>query len=168
MSRLPAGHDAISPCVSQAVRCRDQLRQARGTKGRYTAASRNPPSFQCLLRLGRGSNPEPHELCADSLLRVFERLAAAFPDQGARHEAGILILDGLYNPGKMRDSSSAWSIHAWAIAIDLSRSRNGDKTRWPSNATMPIEGMEFFAQEGWTPVGAIWSRDAMRFQVTAP
>lgn len=110
----------------------------------------------------------PHEPCADSLPRVFERLAAAFPDKGARHEAGLLTFDGLYHPGKMRDSSSAWSIHAWAIAIDLSPSRNGDKTRWPSNATMPIEGMEFLAQEGWTPAGALWSRDAAYSQVTAP
>lgn len=110
----------------------------------------------------------PHEKCADSLKRVFIRLAQEFPTKESREHAGILVYDGLYNPRKMRGISSAWSMHAWAIAIDLNARRNGNKTHWPTNASMPLEVMECFAQEGWTPAGAFWSRDAMHFQATAP
>lgn len=107
----------------------------------------------------------PHELCADSLLRVFERLADVFPDEQSRRKAGILTYDGLYNPRKMRGGSS-WSMHAWKIAIDFDAGRNGNRVHWPTKAAMPIEVMECFAREGWTSAGAFWSRDAMHFQAT--
>jgi hypothetical protein len=109
----------------------------------------------------------PHEKCADSLLAVFERLAIAFPTKEKRQAAGILTYDGLYNPRKMRGSTTEWSMHAWAIAIDLNASKNGNETHWPSKAVMPIEVMECFAQEGWTAAGAFWGRDAMHFQATS-
>lgn len=108
----------------------------------------------------------PHEKCADSLLSVFERLAKAYGTTAEREEAGILIYDGLYNPLKMRGASGVWSMHSWTIAIDLNANRKGNKVHWPTNATMPIEMMECFAQEGWLSAGAFWSRDAMHFQAT--
>jgi hypothetical protein len=110
----------------------------------------------------------PHERCAESLLRVFQRLAEAFPDTRARKAAGLLEFAGLYNPRRMRGNHRLWSMHAWAIAIDLDAARNGYKTHWPTNAVMPLEAMECFAREGWTPAGAFWGRDAMHFQATAP
>lgn len=109
-----------------------------------------------------------HEKCADSLLRVFEKLAAAYQNNSLREKAGILIYDGLYNPRKKRGSLSSWSMHAWMNAIDINAGKNGNKTAWPVNATMPIEVMECFAQEGWLSAGAFWGRDAMHFQATAP
>lgn len=109
----------------------------------------------------------PHVKCADSLLRVFERLKAQYPTEDSRYDAGILIYDGLYNPRPMR-GGSAWSMHAWAIAIDLNAGQNGNKTHWPTRAVIPIEVMECFAREGWTAAGAFWSRDAMHFQATRP
>lgn len=109
----------------------------------------------------------PHEKCADSLKRVFERLAEAFPTEAERKKAGILTYDGLYNPRKKRGGTS-WSMHAWAIAIDLNAGKNGNATHWPKKATMPLEVMECFAAEGWTSAGAFWSRDAMHFQATKP
>ncbi|HCN30932.1 MAG TPA: hypothetical protein DIT64_19895 [Verrucomicrobiales bacterium] len=110
----------------------------------------------------------PHRLCAQSLLNVFNRLAAAFPTRAERQAAGILTYNGLYNPRRMRGNSGAWSMHAWAIAIDLNAGSNGNMTHWPARATMPLEVMECFAAEGWLPAGAFWSRDAMHFQATAP
>jgi len=107
-----------------------------------------------------------HEKCADSLLRVFERLAEEFPTEAARESAGIQTYNGLYNPRRMRGNRGAWSMHAWAIAIDLDAGRNGNSSHWPSRAKMPIEVMECFAKEGWTPAGAFWHRDAMHFQAT--
>jgi hypothetical protein len=109
-----------------------------------------------------------HEKCADSLLRVFERLAVAYPDTASRKMAGILVYDGLYNPRLKRGSTSSWSMHAWMNAIDINAGRNGNKTSWPVNATMPIGVMECFAQEGWLSAGAFWGRDAMHFQATSP
>jgi hypothetical protein len=68
---------------------------------------------------------------------------------------------------------NAWSMHAWAIAIDLNAGKNGNQVHWPSKAVMPIEVavmpievMEFFAKEGWLSAGAFWARDAMHFQAT--
>ena len=108
-----------------------------------------------------------HRLCADSLLRVFEHLRVAFPKEADRRAAGILTYDGIYNPRKMR-GGSAWSMHSWAIAIDLDAGRNGNLQHWPASAVMPIEVMECFAREGWMSAGAFWARDAMHFQSTQP
>ena len=109
----------------------------------------------------------PHEKCAASLLRVFERLAHTFRTEEERRAAGILTYDGLYNPRPMRGGSS-WSMHAWAIAIDFNADKNGNLAHWPTAATMPLEVMECFAKEGWMSAGAFWSRDAMHFQATQP
>lgn len=109
-----------------------------------------------------------HNNCADSLLRVFQRLATVYPDNSSRQAAGILVYNGLYNPRLKRGSLNSWSTHAWMIAIDINAEKNGNKTSWPVNATMPIEVMECFAQEGWLSAGAFWGRDAMHFQATAP
>lgn len=109
-----------------------------------------------------------HEKCADSLLRVFQRLAVIYPDEASRRQAGILVYDGLYNPRLKRGSLNSWSMHAWMNAIDINAARNGNKTSWPMNASMPLEVMECFAREGWLPAGVFWGRDAMHFQATAP
>lgn len=108
-----------------------------------------------------------HEVVADSLLSVFQRLGQVFPTQAERVAAGVTCFDGCYNPRRMRGGSS-WSMHAWAIAIDLDAGRNGNLTSWPARAMMPLEVMECFAAEGWTPAGAFWGRDAMHFQATQP
>ena len=107
----------------------------------------------------------PHVKCADSLLRIFNRLAVAFPDEASRRAAGILTYDGLYNPRPMRNGT-AWSMHSWAIAIDLDAGRNGNLEHWPASAVMPLEVMECFAREGWMSAGAFWNRDSMHFQAT--
>lgn len=109
----------------------------------------------------------PHKLCADSLLRVFERLAKVYPTGAERQKAGILTYNGLYNARKMRGGDS-WSMHSWAIAIDFDAGRNGNLTHWPARAVMPLEVMECFAREGWMSAGAFWARDAMHFQATSP
>jgi len=111
----------------------------------------------------------PHEKCADALLRVFERLAIIYPDHDSREKAGILTYDGLYNPRPMRGGSS-WSMHSWAIAIDLDAGNNGFRASWPENAMMPFEVMEAFASEGFVPAAGIWQShsDAMHFEATNP
>lgn len=110
----------------------------------------------------------PHEKCAESLAAVFKALAHAYPKTEDRKAAGILTYDGLYNPRRIRGGSTAWSMHSWAIAIDLDAEHNGNLTHWPTRAKMPFTVMECFACHGWTAAGAFWGRDAMHFQATAP
>jgi hypothetical protein len=108
-----------------------------------------------------------HEKCADSLHKVFQLLFEIYPTEEERRKAGVSVYDGIYNPRPMRGGSS-WSMHSWAIAIDLDAGRNGNNTYWPTKANMPFEVMECFAECGWLSAGAFWNRDAMHFQATSP
>ena len=65
----------------------------------------------------------------------------------------------------MRGGTS-WSLHAYGAAIDLAPGTNGLRTHWPTNATMPLDVMVCFAEQGWKPAGAFWSRDAMHMEAT--
>lgn len=110
---------------------------------------------------------KPHEKCAASLLCVFERLAVVYPTEKDREKSGILDYYGIYNPRLMRGGTS-WSMHSWAIAIDLDADANMNSSHWPTGSHMPIEVMECFAAEGWMSAGAFFQRDAMHFQATQP
>jgi hypothetical protein len=44
---------------------------------------------------------------------------------------GIDLFGGIYNYRKMRGSTTRWSRHSWAIAIDLDPKRNGLRTKKP-------------------------------------
>ena len=106
-----------------------------------------------------------HEKVADSLRRVFEHLAEVYPSAEEQKTAGVSVFDGIYNPRPMRNGSS-WSMHAWAIAIDLDAGRNTNLSNWPYRSNMPLEVFECFAKEGWMSAGAFWGRDAMHQQAT--
>ena len=101
-----------------------------------------------------------HKRVANSLKRILYQLSL--------FEEGRLVIGqyaGVYNNRKMRGGSLP-SLHARAAAIDLAPGGNGNKTHWPTRATMPLVVMEEFAKEGWLCAGAFWSRDAMHFQAT--
>lgn len=102
-----------------------------------------------------------HRACAQSLERVLEFIAAS------PHRDLLAKYAGCYNNRNMRGGSLP-SLHARGAAIDLDPAPNGNLTPWPVRATMPIEVMECFAAEGWTPAGAFWARDGMHFQATRP
>lgn len=100
-----------------------------------------------------------HDKVADSLKRILTSLSKTHP--------GIMNqYAGCYNNRTMRGGSLP-SLHARGAAIDFAPETNGNKTPWPVVADMPLEVMEAFAREGWTPAGAFWGRDAMHFQATA-
>jgi len=140
-----------------------------GEKGGYTPPGRKIKlPFEIYYGNKSVKKLTAHEKCADSLLRVYERLAEVYPDNRSRKKAGILVYNGLYNPRRIRGSSTAWSMHAWRIAIDINAGENKNRSAWPSKATMPIEVIECFAKEGWLSAGAFWGRDAMHFQATSP
>jgi hypothetical protein len=103
----------------------------------------------------------PHEKAADAFTKAFEELAKVYTTEEARDKAGINIYDGLYNPRLVRGSSSTWSMHSFAIAIDLDASRNGLHTYWPTKAHMPFEAIECFAKAGMRNLGYVMNRDSM-------
>lgn len=99
-----------------------------------------------------------HAKVADSLKRVLMSLAVNHPEVLADY-------NGCFNNRNMRGGSSK-SLHAYGAAIDFMAGTNGNKTHWPTRATMPITVMEAFAREGWLSAGAAWLRDAMHSQAT--
>lgn len=101
-----------------------------------------------------------HAKVAESLSRALEAAHAVAPET-------VRVYDGCYNNRSMRGGSTP-SLHARGAAIDLMAEKNGNHTAWPTGAQMPLEVMECFAREGWTPAGAFWGRDAMHFQATRP
>lgn len=109
----------------------------------------------------------PHAAVADSFLEAFANLATEFPSEGERQAAGISIYDGLYNPRLMRGSSSTWSMHAWAIAIDIDAEDNMLKMHWPTQASMPFGVIECFTRAGFWSLGGMEERDAMHFECTS-
>jgi hypothetical protein len=102
-----------------------------------------------------------HEKAAEAFAEFFANLAVKYPTQSERGAVGITVYDGLYNPRLMRGSSSTWSMHAWAIAIDLNAEENGLKTPWPSKAVMPLEVYECAAIAGLQSLGWTRGNDAM-------
>lgn len=102
-----------------------------------------------------------HKLVAPSFERVLSKIASGPSREILRKYAGC------FNLRPMRGGSRL-STHSWGIAIDLDPGNNGNRVHWPCQAKMPLDVMEAFAREGWTPAGAFWSRDAMHFQATSP
>lgn len=100
-----------------------------------------------------------HRLCADSLLRVLEAIARG------PHASVLEQFAGVYNNRPMRGGTLP-SLHARGAAIDLAPATNGNLTKWPEKATMPLGVMEEFSREGWLSAGAFWHRDPMHFQGT--
>jgi len=106
-----------------------------------------------------------HPVCATAYAVAFDYLADEFPTTARRRAAGILNYFGVYNPRNARGSSAA-SMHAYRLALDLDANNNRNRSHWPTASSMPIEVMECFAMAGILPAGAFWSRDAMHFQAT--
>jgi hypothetical protein len=98
--------------------------------------------------------------CAESLLRALNAAYRSHPDVVCKFYG--CHLDRPVRGGKVP------SKHAFGCAIDLDALKNRNLQHWPCDASMPIEVMEAFAREGWTPAGAFWNRDAMHFQATQP
>jgi hypothetical protein len=97
--------------------------------------------------------------------RVSESLERIIKELSKHHPEFLADYNGCFNFRRMRGGSS-YSLHAYGAAIDFMAGTNGNKTSWPSKASMPITVMEIFAREGWLPAGAFWQRDAMHMQAT--
>lgn len=75
------------------------------------------------------SHIQCHTKIAGALLAVFQDLLAHY-GLAKIQELGIDLFAGCLNVRLQRGSTTVWSRHAWAIAIDLDPQRNGLHTKW--------------------------------------
>ncbi len=107
-----------------------------------------------------------HRRVADSLTGALEAIRDHYGDRASLEAARMHLYGGVYAFRKQRGSDSAWSTHAWGMAIDLDPKKNGFRVPWPAPATMPIEVIDIFQSAGWKSGALAWGRDAMHFQAT--
>lgn len=106
-----------------------------------------------------------HERAADSLGEVFERVHAHYgPAEIDR--LGLNLFGGDYNPRRMR-GGTAWSTHAWGIAIDWDPERN--RLKWgrdrASLASADYDDWwRIWEEQGWCSLGRSRNFDWMHVQ----
>lgn len=107
-----------------------------------------------------------HEKLSDSLADILNEVFRVYGDEGIK-KYGLDRYGGSFNCRKKRGSTSAWSTHAWGIAIDWYPSRN--KLHWDSRkaglAHPDLDPWwEIWEQHGWTSLGRAEDRDWMHVQ----
>jgi hypothetical protein len=106
-----------------------------------------------------------HKDLSQSLAGILEKAYNHYGPEGIKTH-GLDRYGGSYNCRRKR-GSSAWSTHAWAIAIDWYPSRN--KLRWGCDkaglAHPDLDAWwEFWEREGWMSLGRSENRDWMHVQ----
>jgi hypothetical protein len=109
-----------------------------------------------------------HKLIANNLLAVFEDLLSHYGSARIK-ELGIDLFGGCFNYRKMR-GGTAWSTHAWGIAIDLDPARNTLKetkrtARFARPEYKPM--IDIFYKHGFVSLGVEKDYDWMHFQIKA-
>lgn len=106
-----------------------------------------------------------HKLIADRLTSVFNELMVEYGYNKIK-ELGIDLFGGCFNYRRMRNGS-AWSMHAWGIAIDLDPARNTLKetsktARFARPEYKPM--INIFYKHGFISLGIEKNRDWMHFE----
>lgn len=97
--------------------------------------------------------------CNKDLVKPLEQALRNVIDRGL--ECHIMTWDGCFNIRLMRGGSS-WSLHSWAIAIDINAAWNG----LGKEPQMPMALVECFTDAGFD-WGGTWTRkDGMHFQLS--
>jgi hypothetical protein len=107
-----------------------------------------------------------HKLVADKLLAVFNDLLSHYGYDKIK-ELGIDLYGGCFNYRRMR-SGSAWSMHAWGIAIDLDPARNTMRetkrtARFARPEYKPM--IDIFYKHGFISLGREKDFDWMHFEI---
>ena len=106
-----------------------------------------------------------HKLVADRLSSVFNELMIEYGYNKIK-ELGIDLFGGCFNYRRMRNGS-AWSMHAWGIAIDLDPARNTLKeTKRTARFARPEykSMIDIFYKHGFIGLGPEQNRDWMHFE----
>jgi hypothetical protein len=107
-----------------------------------------------------------HKLIADRLTSVFNELMVEYGYNKIK-ELGIDLFGGCFNYRRMRNGT-AWSMHAWGIAIDLDPARN---TLKETNRTARFARPEYkpmidiFYKHGFISLGVEKNYDWMHFEI---
>ncbi len=110
-----------------------------------------------------------HKLAADSLSKIFKEILATYTLPEIQR-LGIDLFGGSYNFRQMRGGSD-WSVHSWALAIDLDPSRNSLKaTSKTAQFAKPEykKMIDIFYKHGWYSLGREKNYDWMHFQFVKP
>jgi len=107
-----------------------------------------------------------HRLVADKFLAVFNDLLSRYGYDKIK-ELGIDLYGGCFNYRRMRNGS-AWSMHAWGIAIDLDPARNTLKetkrtARFARPEYKPM--IDIFYKHGFISLGKEKDFDWMHFEI---
>lgn len=110
-----------------------------------------------------------HKSAADSLLKAFKEILSHY-GLNEIQRLGIDLFGGCFNFRQMRGGTE-WSIHSWALAIDLDPARNGLKATSktaqfakPEYKTM----IDILERNGWYSLGRAKNYDWMHFQYIKP
>lgn len=106
-----------------------------------------------------------HEKVHDSAMRCFNRIADAY-DGHERTTLGLDLFGGCLNVRRMR-GGSAYSMHAWGIAIDFDPARN--QLRWGADRARLAKPdcnafWRIWEDEGWVSLGRARNFDWMHVQ----
>lgn len=107
-----------------------------------------------------------HELAADSLQSIFQEILDTYGLEKIQ-KLGIDLFGGCYNFRKMRGGTQ-WSVHSWALAIDLDPARNGLKqtSKTAQFAKPEYKAMiDIFYKHGWYNQGIEKGFDWMHFTI---
>jgi len=107
-----------------------------------------------------------HKLVADKFLAVFNYLLVRYGYDRIK-ELGIDLYGGCFNYRRMRNGS-AWSMHAWGVAIDLDPARNTLKetkrtARFARPEYKPM--IDIFYKHGFISLGREKDFDWMHFEI---
>lgn len=107
-----------------------------------------------------------HKLIADKLTLVFKEILTTYGL--ARIQAlGIDLFGGCYNFRKMRGGND-WSVHSWALAVDLDPARNGLKqtSKTAQFAKAEYKPMiDIFYKHGFISLGRERNFDWMHYEI---
>ena len=104
-----------------------------------------------------------HTKVHDSLEKILADIFALYGNNiDEVRKARMDIFGGCLNVRKVRGGTN-WSIHSWGTAIDLDPDHN-TMTMPRTQATMPIEVITIFENEGWVSMGDSRNYDYMHFQ----
>jgi hypothetical protein len=106
-----------------------------------------------------------HEKVHDAIVRVMERVADAYGLEQI-HALGLDQFGGCLNVRKMRNGS-AWSMHAWGIALDWDADRNAlRETSRTARMARPeyVRFLDLWEEEGFVSLGRARNFDWMHVQ----